>query len=73
MCLRRRMVEKNSGLTGQLSYVERVLHQQEYIHVSRLPFSCDERSENHKPSQLGRADDNAIDSFKPPRHRKPLP
>ena len=67
------MVEKNSGLTGQLSYVERVHHQQEYIHVSRLPFNCDERSENHKPSQLARADGNAIDSFKPPRHRKPLP
>jgi hypothetical protein len=73
MCLRRRMVENNSRLTGQLSYVERVLHQQEYIHVRRLPLSCDERSKNHKPSQLARAGGNAIDSFKPPRHRKPLP
>ena len=66
------MVEKNSGLTSQLSYVERVFHQQENINVSCLPLSCDERSENHKPSQLTRADGNAIDLFKPPRHRKPL-
>ena len=73
MCLRRRMVEKYSRLAGQLSYIERVLHQQEDIHVSRLSLSGDERSENHKPSQLARAERDVIDSFKPLRHREPLP
>ncbi len=73
MRLRRRMVEKNSGLAGKLPHIERVLHQQEYIHVSRLSLGADERPENQKPSQLTRVERDVIDSFKPLRHRKPLP
>ncbi len=67
------MVKKNSGLIGELSYVERVLHQQEYVHVSGLPLGGDKRPEYHEPSHLARADGDTIDSFKPLRHRDPLP
>ena len=73
MCLRRRMVEKNSGFTGQSSHIECILHQKEYVHVSRLPLSGDKRPEHHELSQLARANRNAIDSFKTLRRRKPLP
>jgi hypothetical protein len=38
MRLRRRVVEENSHLTGQLSHFEGVLHQQKYIDVRRFPF-----------------------------------
>ena len=73
MRLRSCMVEKNSGLPRQLSHVERVLHQQEYIHISRFPLGADERAEHHEPCQLAGPGRDAIDSFKPLRHRNPLP
>ena len=73
MCQRRRMVEKNSGFTGQSSHIECILHQKEYVHVSRLPLSGNKRPEHHEPSQLARANRNAIDSFKALPRRKPLP
>jgi hypothetical protein len=71
--LRRCMVEKNSRLAGQLSHIERVLHQQEYIDVGRFPLGGDERPEHHEPSQLASTDSDAIDSFESLRYGDPLP
>ena len=67
------MIEKNSALTRQLSHIERILLEQEYIDVSRFPLGSDKRTEYHEPSHLARANRDAIDSFKPLRHRDSLP
>jgi hypothetical protein len=66
------MIEKNSGLAGQLSHIERVLHQQKYIDVGRFPLGGNELPEHHEPSQLASTDSDAIDSFESLRHGDPL-
>lgn len=73
MRLRRCMVEKDSALSGELSYIECILHQQEDIHIGRFPLGAHERSEHHEAPQLAGADSQTINSSKPLCYRDPLP
>jgi len=47
-----RMVEERRSVACQLGCIERVLHDQEHVHVLRLELARDERSEYHEARQM---------------------